>query len=161
MDAQTRDILSAIARGELDRLTPDQIAHAETALASDPAAEAELAAMQPPKAEAALAAPEPTAEMWSAAWQQIENATTTRTMPTTRRTWRVINPFIAAAACVLMAVLWNPSERDQAQAAEWPVTWTSDVVVEELEVSGDATPIVMRAGTDESISMIWIVLEEN
>ena len=161
MDRLSKEIqadLNAVQAGELDALTPDQIARLEEHLNADAAVAARLAGVTPPANVPGQGDVElPSAETWERVWERVDAATTSE-LPAKRtlfmlRGWR---PVIAAAAvCVLAVGLWR--SRPASPAADWPVEWAHEVEVSDIEVFGDGTPLVIAAGTGETIPVIWVL----
>ena len=162
MNAEHRDmqsLLDAVARGELDTLTPDQAALLESALNERPELAEQLAA---PGSEALLPPVEaPTAAEWERVWAGID-AGVPRDLPDSAKTRPpVLYRFglhVAAgvaAAALLVAVFVAGFNRT-------PEPLQSGGVVEVLQVesSGDAALMVSPAWDEEEFTVIWVFDEQ-
>ncbi len=154
------ELLDRVAAGRLDDLTPEQVAALEAHLNATPVAAERLADMVPevdPRLAARVSTP--TDAEWDEVWQQVDSAALSRE-PTARTLGRVIRlwrPLAAAAACLLLLVLWRaaPSPAD----AAWELQLSDNVIVHELEVFGDSSAFIAYSDEDGS-AVIW-VFEEN
>jgi hypothetical protein len=149
----------AVQAGRLADLSLEQVARLEARLNADADAAERLADVYP-EAEPALLAPVemPTADTWNRVWTQIEVAAAQRRRSTPARTgtflrWRPI--LAAAAVCALMIGTWTfrapPSSND------WPIEWAHTVQISYLEVATGATPLVIAAGAEDAIPIIWVL----
>ncbi|MGD8454569.1 MAG: hypothetical protein PVJ57_22370 [Phycisphaerae bacterium] len=151
------DLLNKLAAGELDALSPEEVAALAAHLDANPAAADRVAGLTPP-IEPALQAdvPLPGEEAWGQVWAGIEAGRRTGSQPFVRRVLRIVEPVLALAACVLMAVIWNAGEQ-QATAA-WPVEWATTVEIDEIEVADGSVPYVAAVEGDEStVSVVWVL----
>lgn len=162
------EALRAVAAGDLDALTPEQVARLERVLNDEPGVAARLAACTPapePGLATALQVAEqvalPSAQQWDVTWQRIDAATPL----TQRRTHagiagrliRLWQPLVAAAACLMLSVMW----RTTSPAADaWPMQLATDVEIDSLEVPDGMTSLIV-AGSDNSYKLIWILPDES
>jgi len=153
-------LLDRVVAGRLDELTPEQIDALEGHLSATPAAERRLADVVP-EADPRLSAiaPVPTNADWDKVWQRVDSAAPTR-VPTARaigRTIRLWQPLAAAAACLLLMVLWRVAPlRTQ---PPWELQLSGDVVVHELEIFGGDSAFVAYSDDDGS-AVIWVFEED-
>jgi len=155
------EALDAVLAGRLDKLSPDAVARLEERLMHDPEAERRLAGASP-AVESLLRAAVPDADHWDAVWERIDDRTAghnTGQNKAVLRWMRFVPPALAAAACLAMILVWNLGR--PTPTAEWPVQWAQNVEVESLEVPGTGTPFVFTAGSDQSISIIWVLPAES
>ena len=160
MTFESQDILAALAAaeaGKLDSLTPEQIARLEAFLNATPAAAARLAA-QTAAPELALQAPAPalTPASWTRVWATIDAAGAIAASPPKILKLRFWRPLLAAAAvCALLVGWWSLSQATS--QPEWPVAWATYIEINDLEVSDDATPLVVGTESEGSIPIIWVL----
>jgi hypothetical protein len=167
--SQSRDIdaaLRAVAAGEWDRLTPEQVDRLEHVLNDEPGRAAELAHQRPqlgPRFDAALEAlarcEPPAPQQWQQVWQQIDTATGARPRAARRPMARIMRYWpgmLAAAACAVLALLWTvqPGSSD-----EWPLRLATSVEIDDLEVPAGATSFVVSIG-DSGVQVIWVLDEQ-
>ncbi len=159
-DDNLDQLLDRVAAGRLDDLTPEQVAALETHLNATPAAAERLADMVP-EVDLRLGArvSTPTDAEWDEVWQRVDSVALRRD-PTARTLGRVIRlwrPLAAAAACLLLMVLWRaaPSSAD----AAWELRLSDNVIVHELEVFDGSSAFIAYSDEDGS-AVIW-VFEEN
>lgn len=167
-------LLERVAAGRLDELSPEQVAALEAHVNESAAAAARLANLvpQPPAGQFAPVA-EPTAAEWERVWRGVEAAEvrsaargagavevrrTVRDRGGARRFLRLWEGVAAAAACVLLAVLWRSSQ--PAAEASWPIQLSQHVEVDSLEVFDDSTAFVVVPDDGSDGAVIW-VLEES
>ncbi|MFO0840385.1 MAG: zf-HC2 domain-containing protein [Phycisphaerae bacterium] len=167
--------LTALVAGRLDALSADQIDALQAHL--DDCESCALRLSQAPVAAkgdsvaAALAAEvvPPTAAQWEQTWSQIESRTAgargaeARSVPTGRREpagapmlRRVLRwtPIAAAAAFVLVYIgVSRLSHPDPG----WTPTPGGIADVQDLEVFDDSTPMVLSAGGDNGVPVIWVI----
>lgn len=163
------EALRAVAAGNLDALTPEQVARLERVLNDEPGVAARLAACTPapePKLATALQAAEqaalPPAQRWDLTWQRIDAAA-----PLTQRRAhagiagrliRLWQPLVAAAACLMLAVMWRTTSSPTEDA--WPMQLATDVQIDSLEVPDGMTSLIV-AGGDDNYKLIWILPDES
>ncbi|MEW6254122.1 MAG: hypothetical protein AB1716_26025 [Planctomycetota bacterium] len=166
------EALLGLAAGDLDGLTPDQIARLEGVLNRHPPAAARFAELTPAPGPALRAAlnewensAQPSAAAWDAMWGRIVTATQPRAVGQatwlTPRVLRIWRPLIAAAACLLMAVLWLAGTPQLGSASEMPIRLASHVVVDQIEAGEGLTPVLVSTNPDTGIDLIWLVAEES
>ncbi len=149
----------AVQAGRLADLSIEQVARLEARLNADTDAAARLADLCPP-ADPALVEPVnmPTADAWDCVWTRIEAAPAQRRRSTPAQTgiflrWR---PALAAAAvCALMVGTWT--FRTPPSSNDWPIEWAHTVQINYLEVATGATPLVIAAGAEDAIPIIWVL----
>lgn len=152
------ELLDRVCAGRLDELTPEQVAALEAHLDATPTAAERLANVLPePDPHLSAAVSSPTEDEWNAVWERIESVTSTTQSPRRplSRLLRIWSPLLAAAACVLLVVIWRLSA-----PPAWKMQLSEDVVVHELEVFGNSTAFVAYSDDDDGSAMIW-VFEEN
>jgi len=155
MEPRSADIqatLDAIAAGELDALDPDQVQRVAAAVNADPALAARLAGIVPrvqPVHRAGV--PQPSDAAWERVWQRIAVATVGQTRRRVLRLWR---PALAAAACALLALIWNLGRAPAPE--EWPVRWAQRVEINDLEVPAGVIPLVL-VGESDGVPGIWVL----
>lgn len=160
-DHDMDDLLMRVTDGRLDELTPEQVAALEAHLSATPAAAERLANVLPaPDPRLILPESLPSEVDWNELWERIDTATAAR-QPAPRAISRVLRlwpPLVAAAACLLLAVLWrttlSPAE------SPWEIRLSDDVVVHELEVFGDASAFVAYSGDESGTAVIWVFGED-
>lgn len=160
--------LRAVAAGELDSLTPAQVAALEEALNREPRVAARLKSCAPvpdPLLAAALTRltqhHAPTKIAWDRVWERVDEATTpvvARHQATPARVlFRFWKPLAVAAACAVLALTWrfgSPS------ADEWPLRLATSVEIVSLEVYDGATPFVIQSGGEHGVSVIWMLPDQ-
>lgn len=161
METRDRTILAAleaIAAGELDALSAEDVVRVEEFLNETPAAAAQLAALTPPVEPALrLGIPTPTRAGWQRVWERVDAAGTPATMRVARRVLRFWRPLLAAAACLLLAAIWSLSS--PAPRNDWPVEWASSIEVDDIQAFNGDTPFVIGADQDSPIPVIWLLEE--
>ena len=159
--------LRAVAAGDWDSLTPEQVERLERVLNEEPALAARLAEQRPqlgPRLDGALDAlarsEQPVPQQWEQAWQRIDAATSARPRVARRPVARVIRYWpglLAAAACALLAFLWTVQP---AASEEWPMRLATSVEIDDLEVPEGATSFVISTGGDSGVQVIWVLDEQ-
>ena len=163
---QLNALLARVAAGEIDALNPSEIALLESHLNDAPDAAGQLAKGRPPLMRLPEIAMPPEAA-WDAMFDRIDASRGAATAspgrsPTTRpdrthrlrrlrKTWE---PLLAAAAVVLLAVMWRLSPTTPTAAEPWDLRLATDVSIDEIEVFGDATSFVAYA--DDGSTVIWV-----
>lgn len=161
------DAFQRILAGQVDALHPEEVARLEGLLNSSPALAERLGGQVPPvdeKLAAALRALEaraaPDASAWTRVWHALDaaapaarHAAVGRRRPRVLRLWA---PLTAAAACLLLALLWTG--RGHPPAESWPLRLATDAVISELEVSGDTMAFIVSAG---DVNVIWVLPTES
>lgn len=159
------DALKALAVGELDAMTPEQVRLAEAALNRDERLAAAFAGEQP-RVEPRLAATlneldrgaQPTPADWERVWVSID-VVAARRGPTdagvARRILRAWRPLMAAAACLLLVLGWRVTQ--PAAVDSWPLQLAAEVEIDNLEVFQGATSFVVAVGGDNGGEIIWVL----
>ena len=159
MNGPKRDIqadLDALAAGELDALSPQQIERLEACVHSQPEAAERLAEQTPPiEPLFRISAESPSEDVWERLWQRVEAGAPARGRGFRRRLLQLWRPMLAAATVALLVGFWDRA-RPPAQP-DWPVEWAREVEINELEVSEGAAPFVLVGGMDDSVSVIWVL----
>jgi hypothetical protein len=158
--------LRAVLSGELDGLTPEQVVQLEIALNRNPGLAARLADEVPPLERPlraafrawALATPVP-----ARAWERVEEQVVSAPAPARAkrvhaRTFRLWAPFLAAAACLVLAMLWRLGV--PASVAAPPLQLATDLEIERLEVYDDATPFVVSVGNSGAV-IVWVLQDQS
>ena len=163
MENESDDIrvaLEALDTGRLDDLSPAQLARLEAYLNEDAPAAASLAEQVPPVTpELQNAVPLPSAEDWQQVWHRIAAATApAQARPQRPLVLRLWPPVAAAAAvCLLTVGVWTFTR--PSPGADWPVEWAHEVEVNALELPAGGTPLVLAAGSEDTIPVIWVIDE--
>ncbi len=158
--------LRAVAAGDFDALTPEQVAELERALNENPQVAALIASAVPaPDARLAAGLAEmerkalPSQAAWDQAWAQVDAATARISVRSHKtgaaRVLRLWKPLLAAAACLLLVAVWRVSLRPADDA--WPIQLATNVEIDALDVGDDATPYIVA--TDD-FDMIWVMQGE-
>jgi len=158
--------LRAVLSGELDRLTAEQVAQLESALNGNPELAARLADEVPPLEPAlrdAFRAWTPAEPVPAHAWRRIEQQVVSAPVRVGvkrihARTFRLWAPFLAAAACLVLAVVWRLGV--PASVAAPPLQLATDLEIERLEVYDDATPFVVSVG-DSGAVIVWVLHDQS
>lgn len=161
------DALRAVEAGDLDALTPEQVARLEAVLNREPRVAAELGDAIPPL-DAGLAASLrdleapalPSARKWEEVWQGIELRTgggVARERGLAPRILRFWKPLAAAAACLVLAGLWWGTTPP---ADPWPMRLATDVEIDDFQVYDDAMPFVVTTGGDSGVKLLWVLETE-
>lgn len=160
--------LQLLARGELDALSPEEIAGLEALLNEDPRLASVLADQRGAPGDpllaavaAADAAAMPSTAQWERAWGKLAepaaSAVSRGRRPLILRLWQ---PFAAAAACVALIALWvtgKPANRSQmGPTDDWPIELATNVVIDELEVFDGSTAYIIPVG-GKGAQVIWIL----
>jgi hypothetical protein len=168
-DDKLSTALQAMAAGNVDALTPQEVARLEAFLNRQPRAAESVAdvVLKPdPRLTAGLTALEqralPSAAQWEDVWKRIDEAlpasaagrpAAKRARPlTATRIFRHWQPLLAAAACLLLALVWlweRPKPSDF-----WPMQLATNVQIDDLEVGEDATPFVINS---DGVDVIWVL----
>lgn len=169
------DALRAAAAGNWDALTAQQVAGLESALNNDPALAAQLAGVVPPPDPRLAAgldlldrADLPSSVDWQRVWERIEAASARLSQAEPRPARRVLRLWkpltagavgLAAAACLLVAVLWKHGHPPT--DAPWPMQLATNVEIDQLEVGEGTTPLVLALGGDNGPEVIWLLPDES
>ncbi len=161
---QFEPLLTMLADGRMDQLTPEQMDSVAAHVDACPACEARLAGVssQMPL-PSGLAIEAPSTQQWSGVWAAIERAAVqpARAVAPGNLRWpvrRIVQAFTAAAACLLvgLAVWQYVGPSDAAPRLTLDLAHASDVAIESLEVAGDDTSFVVTAGAEDDIPIIWV-----
>jgi len=155
------ELLERVSAGQLDDLTPEQVAALEAHLNATPAAAERLVDVMPtPDPQLTSGVPSPSGADWDRVWERIDSVATSRARPprSLGRVFRLWQPLAAAAACLLLIVVW----RTMLSPAEppWEIQLSDDVVVHELEVFGNASAFVAYADDESGAAVIWVFEED-
>jgi hypothetical protein len=164
------EALRAVLAGDLDALAPEQVARLEGVMNEAPAVAVKLAGLLPARDERLVAvlqdmeyATAPPARAWDAAWERIDGTGPIAKLAQRRagvaRILRLWKPLAAAAACLLLAVLWRVSTA--APIKPWPMQLASDVEINQLEVNDGMTPFVVSTGGDGGVQVIWVLPDQS
>jgi hypothetical protein len=150
------ELLARVADGQLDQLTPEQVAALEAHLNTTPAVADRLADVVPaPDPHLVPASSPPSEAEWDALWERVDSAGSARQTPNTiARVLRFWRPLAAVAACLLLVVLWRAVP--WASEPSWKMQLSDDVVVHELEVFGDSSAFVAYSDDESGSAVIWI-----
>ena len=163
---ETSELMMRLLQGQLDELTPAQVAQLEAELNASDEAAARLADVLPPRDELVAAAHDtPSVAEWDAMFDRVATASapTAERVADSVRERRVRPPhailriwgtFAAAAACVGLAMVWRIMPTTPPQDA-WELRLSDHVVVERLEVFDDATSFVNFVD-DDGTAVIWV-----
>ena len=154
-DDNLDELLEQVTAGQLDDLTPEQVAALEEYLNSTPEAEnrfADVSAAVDPSLPVDQTAPSDAD--WEGVWQNIENsAQAAGPSRFVRRTLRIWRGLTAVAACLALLIVWRmasgPAE------APWEMQLSDDVEVLELDVYDDGSAFVAYA--DDGSAVIWVL----
>ncbi|MCC6359424.1 MAG: hypothetical protein IT450_11835 [Phycisphaerales bacterium] len=170
-------------RGDLDALTPDQVAALEAALNDSPELAARAAGVVPPLDGPPANVAMPTAAEWEGVWSRIESGLAAGATPRLRvhpagaapesarqprtageraadrrphvfRLWPAIS---AAAACIAMVLVWRGFLPPAPVSAElWSMTAASNAEILELEVYDNAVAAVDFGDGDNGAVVISV-----
>lgn len=158
-----RESIAALRDGRFDMIEPDQMRAAETHLNDCAACQAVVAggAAQPePTLREAIELP--TEQAWDAAWDKVDGASSSRTA-TPPRILRFARPWgtLAAAAVVMLMVgLWRVLPGSGSDDWAFQLAGIDEVEIDSLEVSDDSMSMLMSAGDDDEITIIWVIDDE-
>ncbi len=183
---QQREALELLLSGRFDALAESQIEALEAHLAVCDACAQRLAlAPTAPRTDeltrfVAAEAPQPTADAWARVWRGIEAAGAAREVaasddairpgrarptavpdaPVARvrmlgRVWAWQSLAAAAMIGLVFVGVWRGMRAEPA----WTPSLGGVADVQELEVAGGSTPIVLSAGGDAGVSVIWVIEE--
>lgn len=155
-------LLAKAAAGQFDALTAEEVAELERAVNADARLAARLGTARP-AADARLRATValPTTAQWGRVWDTIESRTSAagaaRVPAAGLRVLRLWQGLAAAAAaCVLAMWMW----RMQApQSTGYSIELTTSLQVDELEVFGDATAVVVAPSDEMPYPVISVVMD--
>jgi len=146
--------LARVERGELDALEPEQVTALEAWLSADPGAAARLADRVPPMFSAGpLSVAQPPAMVWQRVWRDIRRSVVAPVPLPQHRFWRAA---FAVAAVLALAVGLVALHQVGGQADQ-QVQWARAIEIDELEVFEGAIPLVLSAGLDDTIPVIWVL----
>lgn len=170
-------------RGELDALTPEQVAALEAALNESPELASRVAGVVPPLDGSAERVAMPTPAEWDRVWSRVESglaagavpqlrvrpadaATAGRRQPHTERErtvarrpplFRLWPSVSAVAACIALVLVWRGFLPPAPVSPElWSMTAAADTEILELEVYGDAVAAVDFGDGDNGAVVISV-----
>jgi len=154
--------LAAAATGDFAALTPQQVAALEAHLSACSCCATHLARSAPAADVRLIPAVElPSEKGWDRVWEAIDAARQTRA----RQAWpargviqRLWRPLLAAAACILMVVMWRSAPMSETQT--WELKLSDNVVVHEIETFGDLTSLVVHPAEDDGATVVWFLENE-
>ena len=155
------EALKALAAGDLDALSVEQIERLEGLLNNRPeladAYADRLAVPDEPLRTALESVAEPSAAQWERAWNGIETAEASATRRRAHgRIWRLWAPLSAVAAGLMLVGVWRISP-PRTTPPPWPMQLASNVEIDELEVYDNSTAFVVTTGGDHGIDVIWVL----
>jgi hypothetical protein len=162
--------LRAVSHGDLDALTPEQVARLERVLNDEPAVAQHVGA-QVPQCDAPLAdalheldqSAQPSSRDWQNVWERIETAAPAAIVRhetgVSARILRFWRPLAAAAACLLLVAVWKllPAPADEL----WPMELASNVEIGDIEVSEGLTSFVVSTGDEGGSKIIWVLSDQS
>ncbi len=158
-----RESIVALRDGRFDMIDQDQMRAAESHLNDCAACQALVAgAVAQPEPTLREAIELPTEQAWNAAWDTVDGASSSRTA-TPHRILRFARPwgtFAAAAVVMLMVGLWRVLPASDSDDWAFQLAGINEVEIEWLEVSDDSMSMIMSAGDDDEISIIWVIDDE-
>jgi len=153
--------LRAVAAGQWEALTPEQVERLERVLNEEPAVAARLAGRKPELGarlaevlEVLVEQTRPAPRVWQDMWERIDAAAPAAVRHGAGRILRLWTPLAAAAACVILVLLWT---LEPSTSEEWPLQLATSVEIDELEVPEGATPMVISTGGENGIDVIWVL----
>lgn len=154
------ELLDRVSAGQLDALTPEQVAALEAHLNATPAAAQRLAGVVPAPDPRLTSAPSPSEADWDRVWERVDwaEAAPLPARPALGRVFRLWRPLAAAAACLLLVVVWRTMLSPAVPS--WELRLSDDVVVHELEVFEDASAFVAYADDESGTAVIWVFEED-
>jgi hypothetical protein len=159
--------LRAVSHGELDALTPEQIARLERVLNDEPAVAQRIGA-QVPQRDAPLAgaldemdrSAQPSRQEWQNVWARIESAAPAAIgHSVSARILRFWRPLTAAAACLLLVAGWKlmPTPANDL----WPMQLASNVEISDIEVGDGMTSFVVSTDDEGGSKIIWVLEDQS
>jgi anti-sigma factor RsiW len=159
---QLEGLLAAAARGDFDAMTPEQVAALEAHLNTCSPCAARLARSTPvADVRVAPAVQPPSEEGWDRVWEAIEAERQTgvrQAGPARGAVHWLWRPLLAAAACILMVVIWRSVPMSETQT--WELKLSDNVVVHEIETFGDLTSLVVYPAEDDEPTVVWFLENE-
>jgi anti-sigma-K factor RskA len=158
--------LRAVSHGDLDALTPEQVARLERVLNDEPAVARRVGA-QVPQPDAPLSealdeldrSAQPSRQDWQHVWERIESAAPAAVRRNqagvSARILRFWRPIAAAAACLLLVGVWKlmPAPADEL----WPMQLASNVEISDIEVPEGMTSFVVSTSGNNASAIIWVL----
>lgn len=148
---EIRQMLARVSAGELDALSPEEIAQLEDALNTDDTLAEQLAEV--PAGGDWPAELTPSAAEWEAVWQGVSTESSHRRV----KGWWLRPLGVAAAVVVLIGVWWGGSGGSQVDP--WQIQPDTAFEIVAIEAGSDATPFIMGGGEDE-FPVIWVIDNE-
>lgn len=160
---QHRETIVALREGQFEAVETEQMEAVETHLNECESCQALLAgAAARPEAALREAVRLPTEQAWGEAWERVDAASESPA-PSTQRILRFARPwgtFAAAAVVMLMVGLWRVMPDPESNGWALQLAGIDDVEIESLETFGNSTSMLMTAGDDDEISIIWVMDDE-
>lgn len=166
-------------RGDLDGMTPEQIAALEAALNASPELAARASGALPPSDRPAAEIALPTSAEWEGVWSRIESAGAPRLRihaaspealrdgrrereggraapPRIFRLWTSVSA--AVAACIALALVWRGlfAPPEAGASPLWTMSASANVEILELEVYDDAVAAVDFGDSDNGAVVISV-----
>ena len=161
---QYRETIVALREGLFDGIEAERMRAAEKHLNECEGCRALLAdASARPEAGLRDAMQLPTEQAWDDAWERVAAVGGGSRGASTQRILRLARPwgtFAAAAVVMLMVSLWRVMPDAESTGWALQLAGVDDVEVESLETFGDSTSMLMTAGDDDEISIIWVMDDE-
>jgi len=145
---EIRQMLARVSAGELDELSPAEIAQLEVALNEDDTLAAQLAEVPAGGDWPVQLTPSDTE--WEAVWQGVS----ARTGQQRIKGWWLRPLGVAAAVVVLLGVWWSGSQHEAVDP--WQIQPDTDFEIVSYEAGSDTTPFIMSGGEDE-FPVIWVI----
>ena len=148
-DDDIQELLEAVAAGNFDVLTPENVDRLAAHLNASPEYAAMIADARLPVDPRFQGDITPlNEETWERVWRNIEAGEPHRRALPRPRLIRLWQPFAAVAASVALTfALWSGGFAENRSGA-WPVTVAQTVEIDELETIGDLSPFGSRASPD-------------
>lgn len=151
MNDSMRELLNRVAAGDLDSLTPEQVAALEAHLNSSPSDAARLGAVVPRVDPLVTAISAPVQTAWEPVWTAISGRRGHgRQWPRRLLLWP---GFAAAAAIAMIMTLWRLPART---GPDWTFQPAYDAEVTQVEVFGESTSMLYAVG-DRGLPVVWVI----
>ncbi|MBI5866365.1 MAG: hypothetical protein HZB38_17990 [Planctomycetes bacterium] len=155
-----KSLLARVEAGELDSLTPEQVARLEQHLHESPAAADRVGRAQPPT-DRLLAAPiaGPSETEWAGVWSAVESNFASQRKERSATAGRVVSLGRAAAAiaaCVAIFVLWRSLPTSKPAGEGWGLAVATNVEIHEVEVFGGRSSMLHFADDGSGAVLISV-----